>query len=58
MATKKGSSQVTQDQVSRAIAKYLSKGGRIVKLPEQKSYLSSRVGARWDSGVIDLQSPQ
>jgi hypothetical protein len=57
MSTKKTTAHITQAELDRAIAKYLRDGGRIMKLPEQKPFLHSRVGGRLDSNVIDTLSP-
>jgi hypothetical protein len=55
MPAKKATLHITQAELDRATAQYLRNGGRIVKLPEQKPYLRSRVGGRWDTSAIDLQ---
>jgi len=57
MAPRKSASRITQKELGKAVEKYLLRGGQIVKLPEQKPVVHSRVGGRYDSNVIDPQIP-
>ena len=45
---------VNHEDLQRAIAKYLKSGGRIEKLPEQKSVSNSLVGRRWNNSEVEL----
>jgi len=51
---KKRTNPITHDSLRQAITRYLKNGGRIVKLPEQKSVTSALVGRRWNSTEIEL----
>lgn len=45
---------ISHEELQQAIAKYLRDGGRIEKLPEQKSVSSSLVGRRWSSSAVEI----
>jgi hypothetical protein len=51
---KKPTNSVTHEALQQAIARYLKGGGRIVKLPEQKTISSAMVGRRWSSTEVEL----
>jgi hypothetical protein len=53
LSSRKRNVRISHEELSHAIAKYLRGGGRIVKLPEQKSLASARVGGHWNSSEID-----
>lgn len=50
---KKRPTPITQEMLQQAIAKYLRGGGRIQKLPEQKTGTTTLVGRRWSSTEIE-----
>lgn len=51
---KKRNNLITHEALQQAISRYLKDGGRIVKLPQQKSISSALVGRRWSHTEVEL----
>ena len=45
---------IGQEDLKKAIAKYLNSGGQIEKLPEQKAVTHSRAGRSWGVREFEL----
>ena len=41
---------ITEQELGKAIQKFLEQGGMIKKLPEQKAYTSRQVGLKYGAG--------
>jgi hypothetical protein len=50
---KKRTALITHEALKKAIATYLADGGRIQKLPAQKTVSTTLVGRRWSNTEID-----
>jgi hypothetical protein len=52
---KKRITSITHEELRKAIALYLARGGRILQLPEQKTVSTAVVGRRWSSTEIEWE---
>ena len=51
---RKGKPAISEHDLQKAIKKYLRGGGRIQKLPDQKTVSPSLVGSRWSNTEVDM----
>ena len=51
---KKQTTTITGAALKKAIATYLARGGRIQKLPAQKTMQGAFVGRRWSDTEVDF----
>lgn len=54
MKTKK--STITHEELQRAVSKFITEGGIITKLPDQRPMPQNRVGAKWATTEIGSES--
>lgn len=43
---------ITQEELERAIRKFLENGGRIDRLPDQKNIASRMIGGKWNTSEL------
>ncbi len=44
--------KISQEDLTRAVSKFIKEGGIIKKLPDQKTLVQNRVGGKWCSTEI------